>query len=286
MKIHSSSVVTGELECGPDVEIGPYCLIQGKVKIGQGTFVEGHVTLGSRHGILEIGSNNHFCPGAVIGGPPQDISYKGENTKLIIGSNNTFREFSTVNLATSKGTGATVIGNNCYFMAYTHVGHDCRIGDNVVIANDSHLGGHCEIEDGVFIGGVCAFNQFTKVGKNAYIAGSAVVNKDIIPFSKAQGNYAVIRATNKIGLQRKGYSREEILNVHKAIRIITYGTKTIDEAMERIAKECFPSETIQYLINFIRSSKRGIAVDRSLREMPEDAPEDGSEQRAGKDKAE
>lgn len=263
MKIHPSSVLSPDVELAEDVEIGPYCLIQGKVKIGKGTYVEGHVTLGSRYGILDIGENNHFSPGSVIGGAPQDISYKGEPTHLVIGSNNVFREFSTVNLATSKGDKKTEIGNNGYFMAYTHIGHDCKIGNNVVMANDSHLGGHCEIEDGVVIGGICAFNQFTKVGKMAFIAGSSVVNKDVLPFSRAQGNYAVIRATNKIGLSRKGFSREEVTNVHKAIRILVFGSHTVAEGLERIAQECIPSANIEYLVNFAKSSKRGLALDRT-----------------------
>lgn len=262
-KIHPSSVISSDVEIADDVEIGPYCLIQGKVKIGKGTFVEGHVTLGTRHGILEIGENNHFCPGAVIGGAPQDLTYKGESTKLVIGSNNTFREFTTVNLATTKGDGVTELGNNGYFMAYTHIGHDCKIGNNVTIANNSHLGGHCEIEDGVFIGGVCAFNQFTKVGKGAFVAGSSIVNKDILPFCRAQGTYATIRATNKIGLARKGVPREEIANIHKAIRIIIMGSHTVEEGIERIKAECALTPNIEYFINFIRNAKRGIAVDRS-----------------------
>lgn len=265
MKIHPSSVISPDVEIADGVEIGPYCLIQGKVKIGSGTFLEGHVTLGSKNGILEIGQNNRFSPGAVIGGPPQDISYKGEETKIVIGNNNVFREFSTVNLATSKGDKKTVIGHNCYFMAYTHVGHDCLIGDHVIIANDSHLGGHCIIEDGVVISGVCAFNQFVRVGKGAFLAGSSVINKDILPFSKAQGNYAVVRATNKIGLQRKGFSREEVSNVHKAIRIIVMGHDTMDLAIERIRKECHPSDNIEYFIQFIKNSKRGIAIRRGER---------------------
>lgn len=269
-KIHPSSVLSPEVELGEDVEIGPYCLIQGKVKIGKGTFVEGHVTLGSRYGILEIGENNHFSPGAVIGGPPQDLTYKSEPTKLIIGNNNTFREFSTVSLATSKGDGKTEIGNNCYFMAYTHVGHDCKVGNNVTIANNSHLGGHCEIEDGVFIGGVSAFNQFTKVGKGAFIAGSSIVNKDIPPFTRAQGTYCVVRATNKIGLSRKGYPKEEVSNIHKAIRIIILGSHTVEEGIARIQAECTPSPNIEYFINFIRNSKRGIAVDRSPKGWQDD----------------
>lgn len=259
MKIHPSSVIGDNVEIAEDVEIGPYCLIQGKVKIGRGTYVEGHVTLGSRHGILEIGENNHFAPGAVIGGPPQDVTYKSEPTRLKIGNNNVFREFSTANIATAKGKKETTIGDHNYFMAYTHVGHDCQIGNFVVVANDSHIGGHTTIEDNVTIGGVCAFNQYTKVGRNAFVAGSSVVNKDILPFSRAQGNYAVCRATNKIGLQRKGFSNEEVENIHRALRIILMGSDTIEEGIGRIERECQMSENMQYLVQFIRSSKRGIA---------------------------
>jgi len=269
MKVHPTSVLSPDVELGPDVEIGPYCLIQGKVKIGKGTFVEGHATVGSRSGILEIGENNHIAPGAVIGGPPQDISYKGEPTRLIIGNNNVFREFSTVNIATSKGEGKTVVGNNCYFMAYTHIGHDCKVNNNVIMANNTHVGGHCEIEDNVVIGGVCAFNQFTKVGKNSFIAGSSVINKDILPFSRAQGTYAICRATNKVGLLRKGFSKEEVQNIHKAIRIVIMGRGTVDEAVARIQHECTGSENIEYFLHFIRSSKRGIAIARGARQIPD-----------------
>lgn len=264
MKIHPSSIVSPDVIFEEDVEIGPYCNIQGRVRIGQGTFVEGHVTIGSRFGVVEIGKNNHIAPGAVIGGPPQDISYKAEPTKLIIGDNNVIREFSTLNIATSKGDGATVIGNNCYFMAYSHVGHDCKIGNNVVVANNSHFGGHCTVEDNVVVGGVCAFNQFSKIGKNSFVAGSSIVNKDVLPFSRAQGNYAIVRATNKVGLLRKGFSKDEVSNIHKAIRIVIIGSKTLEEAYERIEKECKPSENITYLVNFIKSSKRGIAIARGV----------------------
>lgn len=271
MKIHPTSVVSPAVEIGPDVEIGPYCLIQGRGRIGKGTFVEGHVTLGYKHGTITIGENNHFSPGAVIGGPPQDISYKGEETSLIIGNNNTFREFSTVNLATSKGDKKTEIGNNCYLMAYTHIGHDCKIGNNVVIANNSHFGGHCEVEDNVVIGGVCAFNQFTKVGRGAFIAGSSVVNKDIPPFTRAQGTYAVVRATNKIGLIRQGFSREEANNIHKAVRIMAMGRGTIEEHLVRIMQECKPSENLDHFIHFIKSSKRGIAIGRGQKEVVDES---------------
>jgi len=271
MKIHPSSIISADVSLGEEVEIGPYCNIHGQVKIGSGTYVEGHVTIGSRYGIVEIGKNNHIAPGAVIGGPPQDISYKAEPTKLIIGDNNVIREFTTLNIATSKASGATVVGNNCYLMAYAHVGHDCKIGNNVIIANNTNFAGHCHVEDNVTIGGVCGFTQFTRIGKYAFIASSSVSNKDILPFSKAQGNWARIRATNKVGLLRKGFSKEEVTNIHKAIRIVIIGSATLEEAYKRIEEECTPSENIKYLVNFIKESKRGIAISRGANQKLDDS---------------
>ena len=262
MKIHPTSVVSTDVVLEDDVEIGPYCNIQGHVRIGQGTFVEGHVTIGSRYGIVEIGKNNHIAPGAVIGGPPQDISYKADPTKLIIGDNNVIREFTTLNIATSKGGGVTYIGNNCYLMAYSHVGHDCKIGNNVIVANNTNFAGHCTVEDNVTIGGVCGFSQFTRVGQYSFIAGASIANKDILPFSRAEGHWALVRATNKVGLLRKGFAKEEVANIHKAIRIVIMGSNTLEEAYKRIEDECTPSENINYLVNFIKSSKRGIAISK------------------------
>jgi UDP-N-acetylglucosamine acyltransferase len=258
-KIHPSTVINGEVDIEDGVEIGPYCLIQGKVKIKKGTFIEGHVSIGSRYGIVEIGENNHIAPGAVIGGPPQDVSYKAEPTMLIIGNNNVIREFTTLNIATSKADKKTEIGNNCYLMAYTHVGHDCKIGNNVIIANNSQLGGHTVVEDNVTISAACAFVQYTRVGRGSFVAGASIVSKDILPFCRAQGNYAVARATNKIGLLRKGYAKDEVQNIHRALRILIMGEETLDMALERIRQECQPSTNIDYLIHFIKSSKRGIA---------------------------
>jgi UDP-N-acetylglucosamine acyltransferase len=259
--IHPSTVVYGDLQLEEGAVVGPYCLIQGKVKIGKNTIVEGHVSIGSKGGYVEIGAHNHLHPGAVIGGPPQDVTYKGEESSLFIGDHNVFREFSTMNLATSKGDKKTVIGSHCYFMSYTHVGHDCKVGNHVIVANDSHIGGHCDIDDYVVVGGMCAFNQFTRVGRNAFIAGGSIVNKDILPFSRAQGNHAVIRATNKVGLARRGLPREEVDNIHRAMRIMIMGSETTDEALARIDTECTPSENIEYFVRFIRESKRGIAKE-------------------------
>ncbi len=259
MKIHPTAIIDGDVQMEDGIEIGPYCVLQGKIRIGTGTRLESNVTLGSRYGILEVGKYNHFSPGAVIGGPPQDIGYKNEPTSLKIGDNNTFREFSTVSLATSKGDKETTIGNNNYFMAYVHLGHDCKVGNFVTMANNCGFGGHCVIEDNVTVSAFCAFNQWTRLGRGSFVAGSSIVNKDILPFSKAQGNYAVCRATNKIGLARKGFSPEEVENVHRAIRIILMGSDTIQDGLERIQRECQISDNITYFIDFIRNSKRGIA---------------------------
>jgi UDP-N-acetylglucosamine acyltransferase len=258
-KVHPTAILEGDVVLDDDVEIGPFCLIQGKVKIGRGTIVEGHCFIGCKTSEVEIGENNYFSPGAAIGGPPQDVGYKGERTRLKIGNNNKFREFCTVHIATTKADKETTIGDNNYIMAYTHIGHDCKIHNNTVIANDSQLGGHTIIEDNVIIGGVCAFVQFTRVGKFAFIGGGSVVNKDILPFSKAHGDHAVCRATNKIGLHRNGFAADEVENIHRAIRILLMGSDTIEDGLERIQKECVSSENIHYLTQFVRSAKRGIA---------------------------
>ena len=258
-KIHPTTIIEGDVQIDDDVEIGPYCLIQGKVKIGKGSLIEGHVTIGYRYGEVEIGQFNQISPGAVIGGPPQDVSYKNERTRLKIGDHNKFREFSTVNIATTKGDLETTIGSHGYYMAYIHIGHDCKVGDHVIIANNTHLGGHTILEDHVVIGGVCGFNQFSKVGRFSFIAGSSVVRKDIIPFCRAEGDPAIGRATNKVGLLRNGFSKEEVENIHRAVRIMVMGSATVDEGIERILKECTMTPNIQHMIDFIKSSQRGIA---------------------------
>lgn len=257
--IHPTSVISKEAEIHPEAYIGPFCLIEGKVRIGKGTRLDSHVTIGGEHGIVEIGEDNHFFAGSVIGGYPQDRGYKNEDTKLIIGSGNQFRECVTASLGTIKGHGQTVIGSNNLFMAYVHFGHDCIVGDNNFIANSSQFAGHCEIGSRITIGGVCAFNQFTRVGDYAFIGGYSSVHKDILPFTISQGNYAVMRATNKVGLERGGLPSAEVENVHKAVRFLIRGSSTVAEGIQRIKEECQMTKEIEYMIKFAESSKRGLA---------------------------
>ncbi len=257
--IHPTAVVDKRVEVSDGVKIGPYSVVKGKVIIGQGTVIDSHVVLGSDHGVVTVGKNNHFLPGAMVGGPPQDLKFKGEETRLEIGDNNIFREFVTINVGTSHGGGVTRIANHNLFMAYVHVAHDCQMGSHIAIANTTNFAGHVTVQDHVRVGGVCSFNQFITIGKHSFIAGDSAVNKDIMPFTIAQGKYAVSRAPNSIGLERAGFSKEEVDNVYKAIRIVTKGGHTIEESLEEIQKECTPSENIKYLMDFIRKSERGIA---------------------------
>lgn len=258
MSIHPTSVVSKEAEVHPEAKIGPFCLIEGKVRIGKGTKLDSHVRIGSEHGIIEIGENNHFFAGSVIGGYPQDRSYKGEDTKVIIGNENQFRECVTISLGTMKGHAQTVIGSNNLFMAYVHFGHDCIVGDSNFIANSCQFAGHVEIGSKITVGGMCAFNQFVRVGDSCFIGGYSSVNKDVLPYTISAGNHAVMRATNKVGLERGGMSNDDVENIHKAVRFLIRGSSTIAEGIQRVKDECRQTEQIKYLIDFAEKSKRGL----------------------------
>lgn len=259
MNIHPSCTISKNAEIAPDVVIGPYCIVQGKVRIDSGTKLNSHVSIGSEYGIVEIGKDNHICAGAVLGGPPQDIHYKNEPTKLVIGDGNIIREFTSLNIGTAKSKGVTKIGNKNLIMAYVHLGHDTHMGDNNVIVNSTQIAGHVEIDNFVTISGVSAVNQFVRIGSYAFIAGASSVHKDVVPFSICRGNYAVCAATNKIGLSRSGFTPEAVENIHRAIRIIIKGSSTVNEGIERILRECQMTPEVEYLIKFVKSSKRGIA---------------------------
>lgn len=260
MNIHPTSIISKEAKIDPTAVIGPYCIVRGDVTIGKNCVLENHVIIGSDDGEVVIGSNNRIYAGAAVGGAPQDKKYKGEKTKLVIGDSNHIREYVTLSLGTVTGGGVTSIGSGNLIMAYTHFGHDCKVGDNNVIANSCQFAGHVEIENNVTVGGICAINQFVKLGSFSFIGGFSSINKDILPFCIAQGNYAVVRATNKIGLERNGFSEQEVSDINKAIRIMTKSEATIEEKIQRIKEECQPGAKIEKFVEFIKTSKRGVAI--------------------------
>jgi UDP-N-acetylglucosamine acyltransferase len=258
--IHPTSVISPKAKIGENVTIGPFCYVHDNVTLGDGCMLDSHVVLGSQGGEVVIGKNNKFYGFCLVGGPPQDLKYKGEKTRVVIGDNNTIRECVTISIGTVTGHGDTLIGDNNLLMAYCHVGHDDIIGNNNVLANQVQLAGHVIIEDKVTVGALSAVNQFVRIGRNSFLAGASMVNKDILPYSIAQGNYATVRATNKIGLERSGFTDGAITNINRAIRILTKGSSTIDEALSRIADECDKLPEIEYLVGFVKKSERGLGL--------------------------
>ena len=259
MPIHSTALIGPDVQIHPEAEIGPYVVISGEVKIGRKTKVEAFVRIGAEQGQIQIGEENLILSGACIGGPPQDLSYKGEKTQLIIGDRNTIREFVTMNLGTHKEKGITQIGNDNLIMAYVHVAHDCVIGNNSVLANSLQLAGHVKIGNFARIGGMVGITQFTRIGDYAYIAADSTINKDIPPYTIAQGRWAKVRATNKIGLERAGFSKDEIEKINRAVRYLIMGERTVEEAIAKMHEDCLPSQNVESLIAFIRASEQGVA---------------------------
>lgn len=261
MKIHETAYIDSRAKIEKDVFIGPGAVVLGNTTIGDGSYLHNHATVGSNECTTVMGKNNVVFPGAVVGGIPQDLKYANEDTKLVIGDHNTFRECVTVNTGTVDGGGLTQIGSHNLIMAYCHIAHDCIFGDHIVVANSSNFAGHVILEDHVKVGGVCSFNQFIKIGTHSYIAGESSVNKDIIPYTIARGNYAVSTVTNKIGLERSGFEKEEIASLHRAIRVVLKGNDTIEKSIETILEqvEQKPNQLVAHLISFMKSSERGVA---------------------------
>jgi len=255
-QIDSSAIVSSEAAVGRDVVIGPYSVIGPNVTIGAGTII-GPLT--RIEGPVTIGERNHFFGQASIGTQPQDLKFKGERTELTIGNDNVFREFITLNRGTIGGGAITTIGSNNFFMAYSHVAHDCHVGDGTIFANNATLAGHVEVGDFATIGAFSAVHQFCRVGDHAFIGGGSICTQDVLPFVKTVGNRpARTYGINHIGLERKGFSKEAIEALQRAYRILIRSKLRAEEALAKIEAELgFFAET-QYLVDFVRSSKRGI----------------------------
>jgi UDP-N-acetylglucosamine acyltransferase len=252
--IHPTAIIHKNAAIDDDVDIGPYCTIDEKATIRKGTKLLGHVVV---QGNTTIGEGCTISPFASIGGPPQDISYKGEDTTLAIGNNNIIKEYVTINKGTVHGGGATEVGSNNFIMAYAHIAHDCKVGSNIIMANCATLAGHVEVADFVTFAGLCAVHQFCKVGKYAFISGITGVPKDVPPFMIAAGSRAELYGLNVVGLERHGFTKEEISQLKKAYRILFRSSLPLTTSLKVIQEE-LKGEHIDELINFIQSSKRGI----------------------------
>jgi len=255
--IHPSAIIDSSATLAADVEIGPYAIIGKHVTIGSGTTVGPHTVIGDW---TTIGANNQIFHQASVGAPPQDLKYKGEEAWTHIGDNNIIREFATIHRGTLTGHGETVVGNSNLFMAYSHVAHDCRIGNGVVMANVATLAGHVTVEDNVILGGLVAIHQFVTIGAYAMIGGGTLVGVDILPYTIATMSRrdAKLRGLNLIGLKRRGFSDQAISNLKTAYKILFMSDLKLPEAVERIKAEITGCPEVDYMLDFIARSQRGI----------------------------
>ncbi len=256
MSVHPSAIVDKGAEIGTDVVIGPYCVVERDVRVGNGTELGPYVSV---HSGTTIGEKCRFCGHISVGTDPQDLKYRGEPTRLRIGSRNVFREFVTINRGTPHGGGLTAIGDDGLFMAYSHVAHDGQVGSHVIFANAATLAGHVTVADHAQIGAFSAVHQFCRVGPHAFIGGFSVVTRDALPYVKTVGdrNDAKIYGINTIGLQRKGIPEESITELKHVYRILFRSGLNTGEALAKAREQTWSTPEVATLLEFIESSERG-----------------------------
>ena len=256
MSVHPTAIIDASAKVPDSCKIGPFCTIGAGVELGEECELVSHVTI---EGPTKIGSRNKFAPFSAIGCPPQDYTYKGEPTRLEMGDDNYVREFVTISRGTTKGGGVTRVGSKCLLMAYTHIGHDCQVGNNVLMANAATLAGHVEVGDYAAVGALSPVHQFVHVGPHAYIGGGTVVTQDVLPFSKTSATREVhAYGANSVGLQRKGFSPERVKKIQRAFRLLLASKLNTSQAIEKIKSEGDVSDDVKMLIEFIERAERGI----------------------------
>ncbi len=256
LEIHPQAVVAPDAKLGAGVKIGASAVVGAGVELGDGCVVHAHAMV---QGPAKFGRNNVFHPFCVIGGDPQDYTYGGEHTELLAGDGNIFREYVTVSRGTKKGGGKTILGSGNFILAYSHIGHDCRIGDQTLFVNGATLAGHVTVEDFATIGAFCPVHQFCRIGRYAYIGASTVITQDVPPFSRVvtereTKSYGV----NSMGLERKGFSKERLQTLQRAFRLLHRSKLNTSQALKEMRKTLADSDDVRELIQFIESAERGI----------------------------
>ena len=255
MEIDARAVVSPHAQLDPSVQVGPYCTIGDRVTIEQDTVLVSHVSI---EGHTRIGARNRIFPFVSIGSPPQDTGYEGEDTRVSIGDDNTIREYTSINRATTKQDWETVIGNENFIMAYSHIAHDCRLGNEIIMSNLTTLAGHITIGDHVTLSGLAAVHQFVRIGAYVFVGGKAAVERDVPPFMITAGDRARLYGINRIGLSRQGFSQETIDGLKKAYKIIWRDNKRLSDGVDQVRKEMELFPELDMLLDFLGNSKRGI----------------------------
>ena len=256
MNVHPTALIDPRAKVPSSCRVGPYCVIGADVELGEGCSLSSHVAI---EGTTRIGADNAFFPFCAIGMAPQDITYKGEPTRLEIGDHNEIREFVTINRGTAKGGGLTKVGSHLLIMAYTHIGHDCVIEDHAMLVNGATLGGHVTVEEWAVVGALCPVHQLVRIGAHSYIGGRTTITQDVLPYSMtsaARDTHAY--GMNKVGLERRGFSKERIAKIHHAYKILLASKMNTTQAVEKLRSESDRGEDIDRLLRFIEASERGI----------------------------
>ena len=253
--IHPTAIISDTAKIDSSVEIGPYTIIDADVSIGPNTVIDSHVVIKN---YTSIGQNNHIYQFASIGEDPQDLKYNGEDTKLVIGDNNTFREFCTINRGTTTGISETLIGCNNLFMAYTHVAHDCVIKDNCIMSNAASLAGHVRIGNNVSLGGFTLVHQFCDIGDYAFSGLGTVISRDVSPYTLVAGNHAQAYKINSAGLKRKGFDDVTISSLERVFKLFIKSKSSREEVQKAFEKLNIKSAEVDYFIDFIKNSERGV----------------------------
>jgi UDP-N-acetylglucosamine acyltransferase len=255
-RIHPTAIVSPDAEIGSNVEIGPFAIVGEGCSIGDGSVISPRATLERN---VTLGPHVKVGVGTILGGPPQDLKFAGEETTVVIGEGTVIREYATVNRGTAHSF-KTTVGRHCLLMSYVHIAHDCQIGNNVILSNVVQLAGHVTIEDKAIISGLCAVHQFARIGRHSFIGGCSRVSKDIPPFLKAVGNPVKLYGLNTIGLQRSGMDEATIRELKRAYRLFFRSDLNVTQALERAQTELEPLPEVKELIRFVEASERGVVI--------------------------
>lgn len=252
-QIHPSAIVDPKAQLGANVKIGPYSIVGEHVKLGDNVELKSHVIVEGR---TTVGEGTTIFPFASIGHQPQDLKFHGEPSELIIGKNNSIREHCTMNPGTESGGMKTVVGDHCLFMMSTHVAHDCMIGNHVIMANNATLGGHVHVGDHALIGGLAAVHQFIRIGNFAVIGGMSGVESDVIPYGRVKGERAFLAGLNLVGLERNGFTKDQIKNLQRAFNELFGDEGTMDQRIEMVSNDFSKDDAVMQIIDFAKSKTR------------------------------
>jgi UDP-N-acetylglucosamine acyltransferase len=253
-RIHSTALVDASAQLGEDVEVGPWAIIGPQCTIGNGTHIAARATLERN---VRLGARVQIGIGAILGGDPQDLKYRGEETWVDIGDDTSVREYATINRGTAHSI-TTSVGRNCFLMSYVHLAHDCHIGDNVIISNGTQLAGHVTVEDKATISGLCAVHQFSRIGRHSFIGGCSRVAQDVPPFVRAVGNPIKLFGLNSVGLRRTGFDEDVVRELKRAYRTCFRSDLNLGQGVEKARAELTMLPEVQHFLDFIEASQRGV----------------------------